>query len=110
MRHGLVALALGPLLAGAAHAGPQAGLSLSTTEPEPDSRRTLNFRLVRDDIEDPGPIHNSGMVAETEVAPNTSLGFGLLKTSPRKLGSGDWRTENGGSRSRKAAVRLQFKF
>lgn len=110
MRHVLAGLAFGLLLAGAAHAGPQSPISWSVGRAETEQPRRLNFRLVRDDIEAPGPVHNSGMLAETEIAPNTTVGLGLLKAAPKKLGSGDWRTENGTSHSRKAAVRIQLKF
>ncbi|MFL6751785.1 MAG: hypothetical protein ACJ8D5_04275 [Sphingomicrobium sp.] len=110
MKRALTGLAFGLLLAGAAHAGPQPVISWSVSEPQTEQPRRLNFRVVRDDIEATGPVHNSGMVAETEVAPNATLGLGLLRAAPKKLGSGDWRTENGASHSRKAAVRLQLKF
>ena len=110
MNRVVLAIGLCPLLAGAAHAGPQPGAPFSVRESEPVHKPKLNFRLVQDPISDPAPVHNSGMVAQTEVAPNATVGVGLLKSSPKKYGSGDWRVENGMPRSRKAAVTLQLKF
>ena len=110
MKHGLVLLALLIALPGAAYAGPQPSGRLSITEPAPKARPALNFRLVRDSEFDPDPIHNSGMIAQTEIAPNATVGFGLLKAAPKKRGSGEWKLDDSAPRSRKAAVSLRIKF
>jgi hypothetical protein len=55
-------------------------------------------------------VHNSGIIAQTEIAPGATLGLGLLRASPKKLGSGEWRLEPHAPRSRKAAIQLQWKF
>ena len=79
-------------------------------EPRSGNPPRLNFRLVEDPVFAPGPVHNSGMIAQTPVAPNASIGIGLLKAAPRKPGSGEYRQENGPTGSRKAAVRFVLKF
>lgn len=79
-------------------------------ERQSEARRGLNLRLIDDPVFAAGPIHNSGMIAQMPVAPNAIVGFGLLKVSPRKAGSGEFRHENGATGSRKAAVRFTFKF
>lgn len=108
----LLVLALVPIAvhSGAAWAGPQATGSFSISEPREPRAPRLNFRLVQDPDFDPAPVHHSGMIARTQVMPNGTLGIGLLKATPKKLGSGDWRPENGAPRSRKAAVSFQLKF
>jgi hypothetical protein len=70
----------------------------------------VSFRLVQDRVSDPSPIHISGMIASKQVARNATLGVGLFKMSPKKLGSGDWRLDGGAPKSRKAAVSFIMKF
>jgi hypothetical protein len=110
VKYGLIAVALGMVLAGAAHAGPQSGPGLMRGEPKAHSRPTLNFRLVSDSEFDPDPVHHSGMVAQSEIGPNATVGIGLLKAAPKKPGSGDWKLDNGIRHSRKAAVSFRLKF
>jgi hypothetical protein len=55
-------------------------------------------------------VHNQGVIAQTEISPGATLGFGLLRASPKKLGSGDWHLDRGAPRSRKAAIQLQWRF
>lgn len=110
MKYGLVAFALSIGLPGAAYAGPQPNGRLSISEPRPHARPAINFRLVQDGEFDRGPVHNSGMVAQTEVGPNATLGFGILKAAPRKPGSGEWKLDNGAPRSRKAAISFRLRF
>jgi hypothetical protein len=50
------------------------------------------------------------MIAETEVAPMTTLGVGILKGAPKDLGPLDWRLDPGAPRTRKAAVSFDFRF
>lgn len=104
------ALVIGPLAAAGASAAAKAGPSLAPPEAESRQRPSLKFRIVQDPIEDPRRVHNSGVIAQTEIARGTTLGFGLLRASPKKLGSGDWHLDRGAPRSRKAAIRLQWKF
>ena len=66
--------------------------------------------MVQDPAFDPDPVHHSGIVGETEIAPNATIGIGLLRARPKKPGSGDWRLDSDAPRSRKAAVSIQLKF
>ena len=75
-----------------------------------EAEARLKFRLVQEPVIASRPIHNSGMIAQTEVAPNTALGVGLFKSTARKLDAGEWRLDGRSAGSRKAAVRLLFKF
>lgn len=85
-------------------------LSYTSHEPVEARRPALSLRIVDDPIIDPKPIHNSGMIAQTIVAPNAVLGVGLLKAAPKRPGSGEWRLDSGTPRSRKAAVSFILKF
>jgi hypothetical protein len=76
----------------------------------PEQSRRLDLRLIEDPVFASTPLHNSGMIAGTSVTRNTTIGVGLLKVAPRRLGSGEFRQENGASGSRKAAVRFTLKF
>ena len=98
------------VLAGEAQAGAQSHPSLTAGQPQTHAHRSVSFRLVQDPEFAPDPVHHSGIVAETGIAPNASIGFGLLKSRSRKPGSGDWRLESGAPRSRKGAVTVLLKF
>ena len=110
MTRWLAALAVAPLAAVGAHAAPVSGPPLAPPPAETPHRPSLNFRIVQDPIDDPRRIHNSGMIAQTEIAPRATLGIGLLKSVPKKLGSGDWHVDRGAPRSRKAAISFHWKF
>ena len=71
---------------------------------------SLNFRLIEEPRVSTRPIHNSGIVAQTEVAPNAVVGLGLLKSAQRKPDAGEFRLEGRSGGSRKAAVQLVWKF
>lgn len=110
MNRWLAALVVWPLAAGQAHAATTPGPSLVTSEAEKPQRPSVKFRIVQDPIEDPRRVHNQGVIAQTEISPGATLGFGLLRASPKKLGSGDWHLDRGAPRSRKAAIQLQWRF
>lgn len=111
MKCGLVALTIAALLmADRADAAPRHTPPASVRDSAPLSKPRLNLRIVRDPDFSPEPVHNSGMIAQTEVAPNATLGFGILKAAPKRPGTGDWRLEPGAPRSRKAAVSFDFRF
>lgn len=97
-------------LTGATQAAAQTASPLLTRDPPVERKPTLNLRLVDDRDFDSGQVQHSGMIGETEVMPNATLGFGLLKTAPKKVGIGDERPDSGAPRSRKAAIRFQLKF
>ncbi len=109
MKRALILLASVAALGTEAHAGPQSGPSLISAQPERHAHRSVSFRLVQDREFDPDPVHHSGIVAQTEVAPNATVGIGLLRSKPKTL-SGDWTSDTGAPRSRKAAVSFLLKF
>jgi len=96
-------------LATQARADPQTIPSFRTSQPESHAHRSVSFRLVEDRDFDPGPVHHSGIVAQTAVAPNASVGIGLLRSRPKKP-SGDWTLDSGARSSRKTAVSFLLKF
>jgi hypothetical protein len=98
------------VMAGQAHAGPQDHPLTGAAQPDGRFHRGIGFRLVQDPAFDPDPVHHSGIVGETEIAPNATIGIGLLRARPKKPGSGDWRLDSGAPRSRKAAVSILLKF
>ena len=110
MNRWFAALIFAPIAAGPAYSASLPLSSIGVPEPKVERLPALKFRIVEDPVFAPGPTHNSGMIAHTPVAPNASIGVGLLKASPRKLGTGEFRQENGPPGSRKAAVRFVLKF
>jgi len=98
------------VVAGQAHGGPQSHPSLTTAQRESHAHRGVGFRLVQDPAFDPDPVYHSGIVGQAEIAPNATIGVGLLRARPKKPGSGDWRFDSGAPRSRKAAVSIMLKF
>lgn len=73
-------------------------------------RDPISFRLVDDRAGDPAPLRRSGMIAHRTIAPRTTLGVGVFKMAPKRLGAGEWRIDGKMPRSRRAAVSLQFDF
>lgn len=104
------ALILAPIAAEPAHTAPLSVDSIIVPEPNAERLPGLKFRIIEDPVFAPNPVHNSGMIAQTPVAPNASIGIGLLKASPRKSGTGEFRPEPRTQGSRKAAVRFILKF
>lgn len=107
MKRGLVAFAAGMAVAGAAQAGPLRN-SLFIADALPPASPTLGFTLVQDSLFDPAPVHHSGLVTRTDIAPNATLGLGLIKSSP-KSPSGEW-NRDGAHRSRKGLISFLLKF
>jgi hypothetical protein len=111
VKGGLTAVAMGTLaLVGRADAAPRHSGPLTIRDVPTTPQPRLNFRLVRDPDLAPDPVRHSGMIATTEIAPNATLGFGILKAAPKRPGPGEWRLEPGAPRSRKAAVSFDFRF
>jgi hypothetical protein len=100
------------MVAGTAHSAEPNSIPLSLTEPTTAPSVRFNFRLVADqaglDRMTQAPLRRSGMVASTEVAPNATLGFGLVRSAPKR--TSDLRPGPRGAGSRKAAVSFQLKF
>jgi hypothetical protein len=105
----LIAMALCLPIASQAAAASNDRASLAPS-PAPSHPRSFDFRLVHDPEFDSTPVRNSGLIGQTELAPNASLGFGLLNVSSRRLSSGEWRYDARGARSKKASVRFVLKF
>ena len=101
----LTALSAAPV-----YSAPIQGLATKVPQPHADHSKGLKFRLIEDPTFAPSPVHNSGMIAQTPVGSNGSLGIGLLRAAPRRPGSGEYRPDAGTSGSRKAAVRFTLKF
>ena len=110
MKRVFAALILAPLAAVPAHSAPLQVRLVDVPEPKAERQSILKFRIIEDPVFAPTPVHNSGMIAQTPLAPNASIGVGLLKASPRRPGSGEFRPESGAQGSRKAAVRFTLKF
>lgn len=96
------------LPAAAAAAEPMSSLGRPLVE-APKSRPAPDFRLVQQSPLDPAPIRESGMVMNTQVAPNTSVGIGLFKVTKRS-GLTDWRPDNRAPKSRKIGIGLKMRF
>jgi hypothetical protein len=107
--HGLTALALAVSLAGVAHAGPAPNANFSTAEPRTQTKPTVSVRLVQDSEFDPDPMHHSGIVGRTDIAPNASLGLGLLKAAPKRR-AGNWNSDRNAPLPRKGLVSFLLKF
>ena len=108
MKPSLMALGLGLLAAAPAHAGPL--LISSPLADPPAHHRHVNLRIIQDRLTDESPIHNSGMIAQKSISSNATLGVGLFRMAPKKLGSGDWRLDGPAPKSRRAAVSFVVKF
>ena len=110
MKRWSAALLWVPFAAAPAHSAPDFGQPLTIPAPDGEPRRGLDLRIIEDPAFAPSPTHNSGMIAQTPVSSNASIGFGLLKVAPRRAGSGEYRPESEPRSSRKAAVRFELKF
>ena len=109
MKPVLMGVGLAAFAALPGHAAPLV-IETSAIEGSQAARRSMNLRIVEDKISDPAPLHRSGMIAQKSIAPNTILGVGLFKMTPKKLGSGDLRIDGSAPKSRRAAVSVIVKF
>jgi hypothetical protein len=71
--------------------------------------RAINLRLTQEPGFDLLTPATTGIIAETEVAPNARIGFHLMTVSRPRLGP-EWRTDGRSTRSRKPAVSFTFRF
>ena len=111
MKRGLIAVSIAALLVAArVDAAPRHGSHFSVGDRAPAPKVRLNLRLVRDPDLAPDPVRHSGMIAQTQIAPNATLGFGILKAAPKRPGPGEWRLDPAAPRSRKAAASFDFSF
>jgi hypothetical protein len=110
MKRWLIIVGLSPLLGVQAEAAPKPPGLAPTVQPHGSQHRPLDLRLVDDPNFSPSIVRHSGMIAGTDVAPNASLGVGLLKGAPKSFGIGDTRPDGRTRGSRKAAVAFVLKF
>ena len=108
MRYLPFALALGSAVVGHAHAAEPAKSPISVSEPQAAKPVRINFRLVPDRRGGPASVSRSGMAVSTKVAPNATVGLGLLSAAPKR--TSDWRNGVRGKRPRKPSVNFQLKF
>jgi hypothetical protein len=95
-------------MAGGAYAGPLRA-NLLTSEPRQHMRPSWAFTIVQDSQFDPDPVHHSGIVTRTDIAPNASVGLGVLRSAPKRP-SGEWKVQNGAPRPRKGLVSFLLRF
>jgi hypothetical protein len=69
-----------------------------------------SFRLVQQVDLGPARIRQSGMIAETAIAPNARLGIGLFTLTRNKSGLPDARTDGRPVKSRKLGVSFRLGF
>ena len=110
MTRWLVAFALSAAIAAQADAQSAPIGALLTKEAEAAPKPKVDFRLVRDPDFDSTPVHQSGVIAQTHVSENATLGIGMLRVTPRQPVTGEWRNLPPNLRSKKAAVKFTLKF
>jgi len=111
----LLALAIAPFSAHPALAnGEQSRNRFATADPATESQfgnRNLSFRLNEIIGLDGSRQQRRGIIAGVDVAPGTTVGFGLFDSGPKAKGRGpDPRLDGLSKRSRKAAVGMSFRF
>lgn len=109
MQRWLIIVAVGPLAAATAvHAESKRPFDLR--EPAPIRHgRTIDLRLVQEPSLNRVDPPSTGLAAETEVAPNTRIGFRMMNVSRPPLGP-EWRIDGRSTRSRKPAVSVTLRF
>jgi hypothetical protein len=97
-------------VAEAASAGPASNSLLTTQQPHRISPRSPELRIVRPPVAfDPSPIIQSGMIADTGVAPNARIGVGLFNVS-KKGSPTEIRADPRAPKSRKVGVSFRLRF
>ena len=103
-----------PLAAGtsAIAQGSQGYRLAPTDQNENFSRPDLSFKINEVIAPDGSRRQRRGIIAGVDVAPDTTVGFGLFDTMPRAKGSGgaDPRLDARAKKSRKAAVGVSLRF
>ena len=93
-----------PLVTGQAQAAPKPNGIPSP----PQVRPAIDFRVMQDPVFDSTTARHSGMATLTDVAPNASVGFGMISISPRQAVSGE--NDARMPHSKKAAIKLTLRF
>ena len=107
MQRWLIIVAVWPLAAATA-ANAQANRAFEVREPA-HHPRTIDLRLVQEPSLNRVDPPSTGLLAETEVAPNARLGFRMMTVSRPRLGP-EWRIDGRSTRSRKPAVSFSLRF
>jgi len=98
-----------PLIA-AAMANAQANRSsVSGRSLAPKTHPRVNFRLGQEPASNQFDLPSTAFVAQSQVGPNSQIGFHLINVSRPKLGP-EWRTDGRIPRSRRPAVSFTFRF
>ena len=109
MRLWLIVLGLlAPATAGQAQM--LADKSLIPRDDTSSTPRIPNLRLIEQPEFGPTPIRQSGMIVDTQVTTNGTLGVGLFKVTQRKPNGGEWRAESRAPSSRKLGVSFKLRF
>ena len=87
-----------------------AGKPLIPRDDTDSTPRVPNLRLIQQPEFGPTPIRQSGMILDTQVTSNGTLGVGLFKVTPRKPNGGEWRAESRAPSSRKLGVSFKLRF
>ncbi len=109
MRRWLMVCACSALISTGVHAAPMSALAAPLHEPQRPSHRP-SLRLVQQLDFSPVRIRQSGMIADTVIAPNARLGLGLFTLTRNKSGLPDARTEGRPVKSRKLGVSFRVGF
>lgn len=110
MQRWSVIVGIAPLIAAAtANAQSTRLAGFKHISPSGQHGRAINLRLTQEPGFDQLTPATTGIVADTEVAPNARIGFHLMTVSRPKLGP-EWRTDGRSTRSRKPAVSVTFSF
>jgi hypothetical protein len=96
-------------VAEAAHAGPMIGVPLTTQQPHRISPRAPELRIVQPPVFDVSPIRQSGMIANTGIAPNASIGLGLFSVTKRNSPT-ELRADPRMPKSRKLGISFRLRF
>jgi hypothetical protein len=109
MRQWLMVGAWSALSSAAVHAGPMPGLAVPVEKAARVSH-SPNLRLVEQVDFGPARLRQSGMIADTVIAPNARLGLGLFTLTRMKSGLPDARTDGRAPKSRKLGVSFRLGF
>ena len=109
LRRWLIAAAISAFSSAGANAAPMSGLSVPLYQAPRISHRP-SLRLVQQVDFTPARIRQSGMIADTSIAPNARLGLGLFTLTRNKSGLPDARTEGRQVKARKLGVSFRLGF
>ena len=110
MKWWLLAIGVG-LSAGSAYAAsPLSNVIAGSPVERPHLGRSFDLRLVQPPVASHSPIRQSGMIAETGVAPNMQLGIGLFSVRHSRLNSLEPRSDLRTKPRRKLGLSFNWRF